>query len=157
MTNSDRKPWEIRMPWKDWKDFEGTPLWTPAAAKLSGSNGIYELADERQRVLYVGFAGSRARFGLRGKLIDHFSEREPNPEIRGRARFFRYEVTSAYLSRWVEVVARHNQSGAIPPGNRWAKEYPRSMPYFGPASVPAPSTVAPSVTERAGAESLGTR
>ena len=36
MTNAQRKPWEIRMPWKSWADFEGTPLWTPAAAKLSG-------------------------------------------------------------------------------------------------------------------------
>ena len=132
MTTTDRKPWEIRMPWKDWREFEGTPLWTPAAAKLSGSNGIYELADASMRVLYAGYAGSRARYGLRGKLVDHFSERELNPEIRGKARYFRYEVTSSYLSRWTEVVARHAQAGALPPGNVHAKEYPRHMPFFGP-------------------------
>ena len=68
-TNTARSGWQIRMPWKDWHDYEGTPLWTPAAARLSGSNGVYELADESLRVIYVGYAGSRARYGLRGKLI----------------------------------------------------------------------------------------
>jgi hypothetical protein len=135
MTTTNRKPWEIRMPWKAWSEYEGTPLWTPAAAKLSGSNGIYELADENLHILYAGYAGSRARFGLRGKLIDHFSESELNPEIRGKAKYFRYEVTSSYLSRWVEVVARHKQAGSMPPANLQAKEYPRSMPYFGPGPV----------------------
>lgn len=131
-TNTARSGWQIRMPWKDWRDYEGTPLWTPAAARLSGSNGVYELADESMRVIYVGYAGSRARYGLRGKLIDHFSDSEPNPEIRGKARFFRYEVTSSYLSRWVEVVARHNEAdGLPPPANAHAKEYPRRMPFFG--------------------------
>jgi hypothetical protein len=137
MTNQQRKPWEIRMPWKSWADFEDTPLWTPAAAKLSGSNGIYELADQNMRILYVGYAGSRARFGLRGKLIDHFSDRELNPEIRGKAKFFRYEVTSSYLSRWVEVTARHHQGGNVPPANLYAKEYPRRMPFFGPGPAGA--------------------
>jgi hypothetical protein len=126
-----RQPWEIRMPWKDWADYEGTPLWTPAARKLSGSNGIYEIADASMKVIYVGYAGSRARFGLRGKLIDHFSERELNPEVRGKARYFRYEITSSYLSRWVEVIGRHSQHGVIPAGNVWAKDVPRRMPHFG--------------------------
>ena len=103
------------MPWRPWAEYADTPLWTPKAAQLSGSNGIYELADENLHILYTGYAGSRARFGLRGKLIDHFSERELNPEIRGKAKYFRYEVTSSYLSRWVEVVARHHQAGAMPP------------------------------------------
>lgn len=143
--NVQRKPWEIRMPWKPWSEFEGTPLWTPDAAKLSGSNGIYELADENLHVLYVGYAGSRARFGLRGKLVDHFSERETNPEILGKAKHFRYEVTSSYLSRWVEVLGRHNQYGGVPPANVYAKEYPRRMPYFGPgpATGAATTTAAP--------------
>jgi hypothetical protein len=130
--STQRKPWEIRMGWKSWPEYADTPLWGPEARKLSGSNGIYELADENMKIIYVGYAGSRARFGLRGKLKDHFSEMEPNPEIRGKARFFRYEVTSSYLSRWIEVIGRHNQQGPLPPANIHAKEYPRNMPYFGP-------------------------
>ena len=85
-------------------------------------------------ILYVGYAGSRARFGIRGKLIDHFSDRELNPEIRGKAKFFRYEVSSSYLSRWVEVTARHHQAGGVPWANAYSKEYPRHMPFFGPGS-----------------------
>jgi hypothetical protein len=135
-TATQRKAWEIRMPWKDWSAFADTPLWGKAAAKLSGSNGIYELADASGGVIYVGYAGSRARFGLRGKLKDHFSDLELNPEIRGKARFFRYEVTSSYLSRWVEVIARHVQAGAMPAANAHAREYPRRMPYFGPGPAP---------------------
>lgn len=136
MTTAGRASWEIRMPWRLAEDYKDTPLWGPAAARLSGSNGVYELADEAFRVLYVGYAGSRARFGLRGMLLDHFSEREPNPAVRGRVRYFRYEVTSSYLSRWTEVVGRHNQRGALPPGNVFAKHYPRRMPYFGPGAAP---------------------
>jgi len=122
------------MPWKAWSDFEDVPVWGPQAARLSGSNGIYELADESMHVLYVGYAGSRARYGLRGKLMDHFSDREPNLEIAGKARYFRYEVTSSYLSRWTEVIGRYNQLGALPPANVKAKELPRRMPYFGPTA-----------------------
>ena len=58
------------------------PVWGPAAHRLAGSYGIYELADQNLKVLYVGYAGSRARYGLRGKLIDHFSERETNRRSR---------------------------------------------------------------------------
>jgi hypothetical protein len=122
------------MPWKAWEQFQDTPIWGPPARKLSGSNGIYELADESLKVLYVGYAGSRARYGLRGKLMDHFSEKEPNPEIRGKARYFRYEVTSSYLSRWTEVIGRYSQVEALPSGNVAANELPRRMPYFGPRS-----------------------
>ena len=133
---AQRKPWEIRMPWKAWEGYKDTPLWGPESVKLSGSLGIYELADENYNIIYTGYAGSRARFGFRGKLKDHFSENEPNPEIRGKAKYFRYEVTSAYISRWVEVIGRHNQRGRIPPANVHAKEFPRSMPYFGPGTPP---------------------
>ncbi len=132
MNQPARRSWEIRMPWKPWADFREVPVWGPNAGRLSGSNGIYELADENLKVLYVGYAGSRARYGLRGKLMDHFSEREPNPEILGRAVHFRYEVTSSYLSRWTEVIGRYNQLERLPPANVKAREVPRHMPYFGP-------------------------
>ena len=132
VTKTDRKAWEIKMPWKEWAPYADTPLWGPEAKKLSGSNGVYEIADASGKTIYVGYAGSRARFGLRGKLKDHFSELETNPEIRGKGHFFRYEVTSSYLSRWVEVVGRYHQMDAMPAGNVHAKDFPRHMPFFGP-------------------------
>src|SRR3990172_95254 len=140
MTTTARRSWEIRMPWKAGADFKDPPIWGPGAARLSGSNGIYELADESLRVLYVGYAGSRARYGLRGKIVDHFSDHEPNPDIAGKARYFRYEVTSSYLSRWTEVIGRRNELGALPPANARAKELPRHMPYFGPQNTQATQT-----------------
>jgi hypothetical protein len=144
--NSQRKSWEIRMGWKNWDEFRDVPVWGPPARKLSGSNGIYELADENMRVVYVGYAGSRARYGLRGKLMDHFSDREPNLEIRGKARYFRYEVTSSYLSRWTEVIGRYNQLDALPPANRHARELPRRMPFFGPLREEASTKAAAAPT-----------
>jgi hypothetical protein len=39
-TATQRKAWEIRMPWKEWSAYADTPLWGKAAARLSGSNGI---------------------------------------------------------------------------------------------------------------------
>ncbi len=132
MTQPGRKSWEIRMPWKPWSDYARVPIWGPEAHRLSGSNGIYELADENGHILYVGYAGSRARYGLRGKLMGHFSEDEPKSEIHGKAVYFHYEVTSSYLSRWTEVIGRYNELGSLPPANVAARELPRRMPFFGP-------------------------
>jgi hypothetical protein len=93
--------------------------------------GVYELCDESFRVIYAGYAGSRARFGIRGKLKDHFSDFEPNLEIRSKARYFRYEVTSNYLGRWAELLGRHMQLGTMPVANTAAKDMPRHLPRFG--------------------------
>jgi len=91
---------------------------------LSGSNGVYELADANGDVIYIGYAGSRATFGLRGKIADHFSERELNPVIRERAAQFRYEVNSMYLSRWVDLLARFREDfERLPEGNEASDEH----------------------------------
>ena len=37
-------------------------------AKLSGQMGVYQLADESGRVVYIGFAGGKSLFGLRREL-----------------------------------------------------------------------------------------
>ncbi len=129
------------MQWKAGADVKATPMWGPGANRLAGSNGIYEIADEAFHVLYVGYAGSRARYGLRGKIVEHFSERETDPDIGGRARYFRYEVTSSYLSRWTEVIGRYNEMGVLPPANVRAKQLPRKMPYFGPPRSASPASV----------------
>ena len=64
--------------------------------------------------------------------MDHFSDREANPDIQGKARYFRYEITSNYLSRWAEVLGRYNQLSALPAANVRTKDMPRKLPYFGP-------------------------
>lgn len=109
MTSGD-KPWEIRHPWEAYE---------PAKYReYSGSYGIYELADADQTVIYVGMAGGQAIYGLRGKIAGHFSPDEPNPVIRDRARYFRYEINNMYLSRLIEVLGRYQEElGRLPEGN----------------------------------------
>lgn len=103
---------------KSWESFDPSRL-----KQISGSNGVYELGDEAGNVIYIGYAGSRALFGLRGKLADHFSERETNPVIREQARRFRYEVNAMYYSRWVDLLMRYKEDyEELPPGNRASDE-----------------------------------
>ncbi len=112
-----RKPWETYDP-SDWKE-------------LSGSYGVYELADAQGTVIFIGYAGSRARFGLRGKLMDHFSEHELNPVIRERVAKFRYEVNSMYLSRWIDLLGRFREDhDTLPEGNLASDEHIPELPHF---------------------------
>jgi hypothetical protein len=112
-----RKPWETYDP-AAWKE-------------LAGSYGVYELADAEESVIYIGYAGPRARFGLRGKIMDHFSDSEPNPVIRERAAKFRYEVNSMYYSRWVDLLGRFREDyEQIPDGNAASDEELPTLPRF---------------------------
>ena len=131
-TTTVRKSWEIRMRWRRAAEYRGSPIWGEGADRLSGSNGVYELADENFNILYVGYAGSRAIYGLRGKIVAHLSDREPNAHLLSKVVYFRYEVTSSYLSRWTEVVGRYHEAGRMPVVNSQLREFPRHMPYFGP-------------------------
>ena len=72
--------------------------------------GVFELADAKGEVIFIGYAGGRSLFGLRGelgKLLRHSS-----------ATQFRYEITTAYLTRYQELlmlfVADH---GRLPADN----------------------------------------
>lgn len=84
---------------------------TPEAARdVGGYLGVYELADASGDVVYIGYAGGASRFGLGGVLGEHAA--------RGDAELFRYEVTSAYLSRHRELLMVHlADHGRLPAGN----------------------------------------
>ncbi len=87
----------LSKPWRDVGDWTG--VW--------GQLGVYELADAEQRVVFVGMAGGRSRFGLRGELIE--------AAARHDAICYRCEITSAYLTRYRELLMRHvRDSGAVP-------------------------------------------
>lgn len=104
---------------KTWETFD------PARIKeISGSMGVYELADSDGRVIYIGYAGGKSRFGLRGKIADHFAESEPNPAIRGHVAFYRLEVNSMYYSRWVDLLSRYREDHErLPSGNEASDEH----------------------------------
>jgi hypothetical protein len=88
-------------PWRPCRDLQALP----------GHMGVYELANEAGEVIFVGYAGGRSRFGLRGEIqaaVVRF----------GGAGCFRYEVTTAYLTRYQELLMAHRaRTGALPSGN----------------------------------------
>ncbi len=75
---------------------------TPEAVKaLPGQLGVYQLADAAGMVVYVGFAGGRALFGLRSELEKALAERS------GGATQFRCEVNQQYTTRYQELLMLH--------------------------------------------------
>ena len=96
-------------------------------ASVGSQLGVYQLADSRGRVTLIGYAGGRSRFGLRGEVGDHLG--------RADATTFRVEATSAYLSRYRELLMVHvADHGVLPDGNR---EDPGRIGRLSPA-FPAP-------------------
>ncbi|MEQ8859978.1 MAG: hypothetical protein RIC56_15145 [Pseudomonadales bacterium] len=78
---------------------------------LPGHMGVFELGDAAGGVLFVGYAGGRSRFGLRGEIAAAL-ERLP------AATAFRYEVTTSYLTRYQELLMVHRAAtGELPPDN----------------------------------------
>jgi hypothetical protein len=72
--------------------------------------GVFQLADDAGSVIYVGFAGGRSRFGLRGEIR--------SAADRLDACQYRYEVTTAYLTRYQELLMAHRAvTGELPVGN----------------------------------------
>lgn len=82
-----------------------------AVAKLPGHMGVFELADDRDEVIYIGYAGGRSLFGLRGELGTCLR--------RSKATRFRYEVTTAYLTRYQELLMVYQaEHSRLPKENR---------------------------------------
>ena len=81
-------------------------------AAVGGHMGVYEIASGDGEVVLIGYAGGRSQFGLRGELRTRLAE----PGREG-ARF-RYEITTAYLSRYKELLMVHvAHHGSVPREN----------------------------------------
>jgi hypothetical protein len=79
--------------------------------RLDGSLGVYQLADDSGAVRYIGYAGGRSLFGLRGELRDRL-------DAGGAASQFRVEVNMQYMSRYEELLMVHiADHGELPPDN----------------------------------------
>ena len=88
------------------------PLAEDGVAELPGQLGVYEIANPEGEVVFVGYAGGRSRFGLRGELAAELERRGP-----GAARF-RYEVNMQYMSRYQELLMVHRaDKGQLPAEN----------------------------------------
>ena len=87
--------------------------WLPLAttAQLSGQLGVFQLGDDAGEVLFIGYAGGRSLFGMRGEV-------EAAQQRTRDATQYRVEVTSAYLTRYQELLMLHQADhGALPVHN----------------------------------------
>ena len=91
---------------KPWRALDGGEV-----ARLPGQLGVFEVAGEDGEVLFIGVAGARSRFGLRGEL-------EAELVRRGPGHWFRVEVNTQYHTRYRELLMLHlADCGGLPPGN----------------------------------------
>ena len=101
------------------------PLTAEAAARLSGQLGVYQVADDKGAILFIGQAGARSPFGLRSELQREFAE-------RGAGCQFRVEVNQQYRTRWFELLMVHQADhGSLPTDN--AKNPPPALGRISPS------------------------
>lgn len=82
-----------------------------ALLALPGQLGVFQLADADGRLLFIGRADGRSTFGLRGVVADA-------TEKVSEATQFRYEVTTAYHTRYLELLmVAVADNGSLPPAN----------------------------------------
>ena len=88
------------------------PLTDENVAALPGHVGVYQLADAAGEIVYIGVAGGRSPFGLKGALSGALQTPPAG------AKQFRYEVNMAYYTRHIELLqAYRHDHGRLPIGN----------------------------------------
>lgn len=75
---------------------------------LHGHMGVYQLADAAGTVVFIGYAGGRSQFGLKGEI-------RAQAELLPDAVQMRYEITTAYMSRFRELMMVHIADHGEPP------------------------------------------
>lgn len=82
-----------------------------ALARLHGNLGVFQLADATGNVLLIGFAGGLSKFGLLGEVRAAFAANPAATQVR-------YEITTAYHTRYRELLMLHQADhGAWPVRN----------------------------------------
>lgn len=86
---------------------------TPESVKgLSGQLGVYQIQDASGEIVFIGYAGGRSLFGLRGEL-------ERQLASRGAGYRFRFEINMQYMTRHKELLMVHAaEHGDLPVDNR---------------------------------------
>jgi hypothetical protein len=103
--------------------------WRPLAAevvdRLPGQLGVYQIADAKGAIVYIGEAGARSTFGLRSEL-----QREASQRASGHQ--FRVEVNQQYRTRWFELLMVYQADhGSLPIDN--AKNPPPALGRLSPS------------------------
>jgi len=98
---------------KPWQAIDAAAL-----ERLPGQLGVFELADANERVIFIGRADARSLFGLRSEVARH-------TKVIAAATSFRFEVTTAYHTRYLELLMAHRADyDALP-------QYNEPMPTLG--------------------------
>ena len=87
--------------------------WQPleTVAELPGQLGVFQLGNAGGEVLYIGYAGGKSQFGLRSAIADALTHVEA-------AAGYRLEITTAYLTRYQELLMVHQADhGQLPQAN----------------------------------------
>jgi len=93
---------------KEWIKFSRENL-----EQISGHLGIYQLANPKKEIVYIGMADGRSRFGLRGELETWFD----CPSLKFDR--FRVEINMAYWTRYQELIqVFYNDFERLPEGNK---------------------------------------
>lgn len=90
--------------------------WLPLDHKhvdaLTGHLGVYQLGNAQGDILYIGVAGGRSRFGLKGELVSALTDKHDD------ATCFRIEINMAYRTRHLELLqAFVHDHGRLPASN----------------------------------------
>ena len=87
------------------------PLNAAEADKVAGNLGVYELANDAGEILYIGVAGGRSLFGLRGEIQ---AKAASPPE---GVTSFRLEVNTSYRTRHRELLMAYkfDHAESLPP------------------------------------------
>lgn len=89
------------------------PLTLEITTKLPGQLGVYQLANDDDEIVAIGFAGGRSLFGLRGILQD-IAAAPPHLATK-----FRVEITTQYQTRYRELLMLHQADhGHLPIENQ---------------------------------------
>lgn len=91
---------------KPWRSLDAAGV-----AALPVQLGVYQIADGEGAVVRIAAAGGRELFGLRSALAREH-------ERLGDGHRFRIEITTAYHTRWQELLMVHvHDHGALPRDN----------------------------------------
>ena len=92
---------------KDW-----IPLDAEHVEAVTCHLGVYQLGNAAGDIVYIGVAGGRARYGLKGELRDKL------PDPPAHATQFRTEINMMYRSRHFELLQAYlHDHGNLPSGN----------------------------------------
>ena len=104
--------------------------WLPIAEalpRIRGNLGVFQFADDTGEIVYIGFAGGKSIYGLKGEVSDLASKIPSATQVRT-------EVNTAYQSRFRELLMVHVADyGELPKYNIELEHRPSKLGRMSPA------------------------